>query len=457
MPQSTRSRTGFGSLQDTETEAWSTSSAVFEPELVEKSVTTRKNCLVRPNALSNTGPMHVVIPPEGNYWIDPGSFKINADFKIKKWSTTDNTWKDLDSDDSGKVAPVNMFTKRIFKDIETYIQQQRVSLVATAAYPVKAFLETFASYGLDAERGHLRASYWQKDLPGKHDSPADNTSFGVRHNFIAESRSVKMCEMMHTELTSLDRYLVPGLDMTFVFSLNDPGFYLQTLPGDTTKYSIDFEDFYLSFDRILLSEHIDKAIESKLKSKNAIYPVHRGTLRTKQIPANEHNALWQSMYTGSLPETVTICMIDSKAFNGDKEKNIFNFQHFNLESIVLRVNSQSVPGQPLVCDFGKDEAIRAYRHFFDNVGVNNSNNPSLMTYEDFLKGATIFPFDLTPDKCALFHGHIKQNGGIELDIKFKSALTTGITILALCSYTDRFHIGGPIENREIFMNPALTD
>ena len=42
-----------------------------------------------------------------------------------------NTWVDLVEDDQAKV---NMFTKSLFRDIETYIQQKRVSLVATAAY-----------------------------------------------------------------------------------------------------------------------------------------------------------------------------------------------------------------------------------------------------------------------------------------------------------------------------------
>ena len=125
--------------------------------------------------------------------------------------------------------------------------------------------------------------------------------------------------------------------------------------------------------------------------------INRGTIRSKQIPANEQNALWQSMYVGTLPESVTICLIDSKAFNGNQKMNIFNFQHFDMESIVLRVNSSSIPAQPLLCDFKNKEAIRAYRHFFDNIGINHTNNPCLITYEDFLEGATIIPFDLTPE------------------------------------------------------------
>ena len=71
--------------------------------------------------------------------IDPDSFKIHADLKIKKLSKGTNTWVDLESSDEKLVAPLNGLSKNIFRDTDTYIQQKRISLVATAAYPVKAF------------------------------------------------------------------------------------------------------------------------------------------------------------------------------------------------------------------------------------------------------------------------------------------------------------------------------
>ena len=457
-------RTGFGSLQETETDAYSTATDLFENELVENSIVQRKNCIVRPNALSDTGPLHITIPPEGEYFIAPDSFKIHADIKIKKLSKGTNTWVDLESTDEKLVAPLNGLSKNIFRDIDTYIQQKRITLVATAAYPVKAFLETITSYGRDAENGHLRCSYWIKDEPGKHDIPNSNTAFTKRHKFIKKSRSIKMVETLHTEITTLNRYLLPGLELSFILSINEPGFYLQTNPAGITgsaempTYGLHFDDLYIAFDRVLINPSVYSSMENKLsKQSQAIYLINRGTLRTKQIPANEQNALWQSMYVGTLPETVTICMLDSRAFNGGLEYNLFNFQHFNMDSISLRVNSQSYPGQPLICDFKNKEAIRAYRHFFDNIGIGHSNSPCLITYEDFLEGATIIPFDLTPDKCALYHAHKKISGSIELDIKFEEALSTGITILALCTYSDRFYIHGPIQNREIILNPTLAD
>ena len=48
------------------------------------------------------------------------------------------------------------------------------------------------------------------------------------------------------------------------------------------------------------------------------------------------------------------------------------------------------------------------------MGIGTSNRPSLITYEDFIGGSLIMPFDLTTDKCALEHNHSKYSGNIDL-------------------------------------------
>ena len=215
--------------------------------------------------------------------------------------------------------------------------------------------------------------------------------------------------------------------------------------------------FYLSFDRIFLNAHVYQSMEKRLSAgTKAIYLLNRGTIRSKQVPANEHNALWQNMYVGTLPEMVTICMMKTTAFNGSISENFQNLQHFNIESIVLRVNSNSMPGQPLRVKIKENLAIRAYANLMENTGIKKSNNPIGITYEQFIDGSSLFAFDLTPDKCASWHSHKKENGNIEVDIRFSQALAEGITILALCHYSDRMYITGPYNNRDVQLNPNLS-
>ena len=79
---------------------------------------------------------------------------------------------------------------------------------------------------------------------------------------------------------------------------------LVTDSAEMPTYSLHFDDLCIAFDRILINPSVYSSMESKLsKQDKAIYLINRGTLQTKQIPANEHNALRQSMYVGTLPET----------------------------------------------------------------------------------------------------------------------------------------------------------
>ena len=75
-------------------------------------------------------------------------------------------------------------------------------------------------------------------------------------------------------------------------------------------YEIQFEDFFLSYDRAALQPKLLYSIESKLsKMQPAIFPVTRGVIHNKQTPQAESNALWSHLYQGILPETVTICTL----------------------------------------------------------------------------------------------------------------------------------------------------
>lgn len=458
--------TGIGNLVKDFDVAQSSYTDLFSKEMIENGIIHRRDCIARPIALNNDGPMQIEIPREGDYFLDPSSIRINADFCIKKLVKNAGAPVALNADDAGKMCPVNLFTKAMFENIDVYINQTKVSLVSTPAYPIKCFIETVCSYGNDAAEGHLLASYYYKDK-GKWKENLENNRAArqERHQFIAESSNVEMCDTVHTEITTLNRLLPPGLDIQFMFYLNSPSLYLQSKPpvadgngripvADT--FVVEFKDFYLSYDRVALEPSLFNSIESKLsRNEKAIFPITRSIVKTKNVPAQQLDILWQNLYSGQLPETIIIAMLDTEAKNGNLHKNYFNFQDFNMSSIQLRVNSRAIPSMPLKLDCLNKRAYRAYRHFCDNIGIENSNLPCLVTYEDFCEGSTLIPFDLTPDKAATQHNHEKQTGNIELDIKFREALEQGITVFALCVFNDKFLITGPRMNREVILNPNL--
>ena len=308
------------------------------------------------------------------------------------------------------------------------------------------------SCGKDATDGHLNVSYFLKDEPGKQDAFTDgtgfsNASFEKRHKFIALSRNVYINEPIHMELSTMNKLIPCHIPIQFQFGINEISKFLQYKEGEC---EVKFSKFDIVYKTVDLAPKLLYKVESKCNAKKqSIFSICRGLVKTHQFPSAAGSALWSNLYQGILPETITICMMDAKAYNSARNKNYFNFQNFNLSEIVLKKNSVPVAPIDLEADFDINEAKNLYRHFFDNVGIGTPNRPSLITYEDFIGGSLIMPFDLTTNKCALEHNHSKYSGNMDLEIHFDKPLDQGIAVIALCSFTDKFFITGPARNREV--------
>ena len=104
--------------------AHSSATDFFSPEPVEKAISHRNNCVTGALTISNNGPLHVIIPPEADYFIDPASFGINAEIRVKKQGAAGG-FVDLVAADDKIVAPINVFSKCLLQQIDIFIQSKK--------------------------------------------------------------------------------------------------------------------------------------------------------------------------------------------------------------------------------------------------------------------------------------------------------------------------------------------
>ena len=77
---------------------------------------------------------------------------------------------------------------------------------------------------------------------------------------------------------------------------------------------------------------------------------------------------YDSMIPRALPSKVVFELISQKAANVDYTENPFNFQHFNLSEVTLKVNGVEVYGISLKLNFGKSKNLSmAYVRLFEIV------------------------------------------------------------------------------------------
>jgi len=156
-----------------------------------------------------------------------------------------------------------------------------------------------------------------------------------------------------------------------------------------------------------------------------IYPLPAG-LKTQSI----------SLVSGSIiPKTIVVVMNTTDAIEGSYKKNPFNFQHFGLEEIFLRVNGRAYPTFSLKPDFKAGTFNREYNWLYGEIGCIQSDRGLSITREGFSNGGfTCFPFSTSPDKCNNTHTHKAEYGTLSLELTWSAALTAPISILVYQSY-----------------------
>lgn len=459
-------RTGFGALQEDKVDVVTTSVDIFVPEGVEKSHRGSRECIVRPTSMQSAGPFHFMIPSENNLFVDTTSIRLCGKVRLKK--RTDTGLVDLGPTDY--VTVCNSFPKSAFKLVETYLNGVPMGNPSTPAYGFRSVIENLLSYNKAALETHLTTEYFDPDLPDKtefdkYGIDANNKYEGnlaakqpaqMRALKFAKSQVVDFVDTVRSEITTMDRLIPSKVDIELKFIRQDDKFFIQKKEGDLKDYVLHFEDLYLTVTKIELDEDLVESIEKKLSGgARAIFPITRSTMRTKQIPSDLNYLNWNAVYAGKIPDSVVIAMVDSEAFAGKGTLNPYNFQHFNLADITLKINSVSIPSMKLETDFTKNKhkIARAYRHLMDNIGIKTRDSGCLITPAHFLSGYSLFCYDTTPDKCLSWHNHIPQTGVIDLDLNFKNALSKNVTVLALLCYPDAFELD---HERKVYVNAALS-
>ena len=77
-----------------------------------------------------------------------------------------------------------------------------------------------------------------------------------------------------------------------------------------------------------------------LELGTAKYPIRRVVCKSFAIPQNYLDVNHEKLFSGQLPTRIVVELVHNRAFNGHREQNPFNFQHFNLQEIALYLDGQ---------------------------------------------------------------------------------------------------------------------
>ncbi|XP_046569523.1 uncharacterized protein LOC124277847 [Haliotis rubra] len=236
------------------------------------------------------------------------------------------------------------------------------------------------------------------------------------------SKSVDMCGPLYEDVMECDKFLINGVNMQIKLYPSKPEFNIISGVSNK-KFKIILEDVYLRLCKIRPTASIITGHAHILATENAVYPYIKTDLRVASIPQGQLSFTWDQIFQNCCPNKVVICLLSSKALNGDYEQNPFFFQLFDLTTVGLYVNGESLPAQPLKITDG--HIVPAFQGLFDPRHPSSTPN---MTRDMFNKGYALFQFTLEPYYGREFLDQIKR-GNICLQIQFSKPLPETVSCL----------------------------
>jgi hypothetical protein len=470
---------GFSGLREQQSDSLLVSSALdlFSTQEEDRGILGSREATYRPTSeIGGSGPFSISIPMEGNLVPDLASIRTHIRIRITKTKLTDNKEENLSLND--KAGVVNNLPSAMWRLVEVYLNQKMITYTNSPMYHHKATLEKYFNYSSEAAGTVLKTCNWLKDTPGQYeyvasvdarDAAGDVPAVLAVNEIAAESAgkrippsmrgadagSMRYNDILHTEVSTGQKLLPTRLDIEIKFYRNEDD-VLVIKSADLSGYKINIvlKDFYVTILKYELNPAVltdwDKKFARGLKAE---FPVHRVAVKTKQISAGETYCKTDNLFRGILPYQVVVCMVSSDAFAGSPFRNPFRYQHFNCNSVQLKMNSEGRPMERLTPNFAGKDALTEYRHFFDNLGISVGTNVPDITYADYLDGLTFFCWDLTPDRCSSYHRHARPEGLVDVNLVFAKAIPRGgMTLICFGLFNDHIFIDG---DRNVYTSQEL--
>ena len=338
-----------------------------------------------------------------------------------------------------EVALVNLrgssiFTRQILSIKDNVILSQQ-------NYDLASFLETECTYNEASKHNWLAAmGIYYRDTPGHHDTlGAANIGYTKRKDLFSDSKTVQVFSPVFDPLFMQDVYFLNNLSLKLELGLEKPEKCIMSAVNADVKLNITKAVLHLK--KITVSQEKDLYIQSTLMKQNAVFPITRTVLVTKTIGTGWKTAHLQHFnMEQELPTKIMVVLTDESANTGTSNQNPFNFKHFNLNSFNILVNSTSIYGEAIKCDFANNRYLEIYFEAMKSLSHINGDGCGI-NIGDYKNGSAIFGGDLTPSQCEgdVYRDPI-QTGSVEIKLEFEDPLPSVITVHAYLQYENNIFI-----------------
>ena len=265
---------GIGGLSVGQDEYASGCFDLFKEVEIENSIAHVTRITTRPISVATSrGPFIFEIPADSEKFTEAESFRLHGSMRIRK--KEDGEIKNIIATD--KVSTVNNIFHSLWSKVIVNLNDVAINDPTNSWYAYKAYFENHLSYSKGTKtslldyRGYFIDTCNEFDDVGKESdgiyTDSKNEGFKKRLEIFAESNWVYFCINVHSDITTLRKYIPPGIKIKFDFQRNDDKFSLLS-HHKLTEFVIEFGEMQMSCKRYKPAKTFQNFYNSQLKSGN---------------------------------------------------------------------------------------------------------------------------------------------------------------------------------------------
>ena len=315
------------------------------------------------------------------------------------------------------LTPCNFYMNALFSDVQLSLNDVTVE-GGDQMYAYKSTIASIFNFSDDAKRIQLLPMGFCTDSK-------------ERKGWMAESKQFELAGALRLDFLNQPKYLLPGVNVRLLLQRAKPAFGL--LEGKTVvDNKVIIHQAKLFVRRVKVSQAVSLGHQIGLLKQNAIYPYTRSKVVSYAVSKGSLSYSKDNLFSTSLmPKFLVVGMVQGKAYNADPDLDPFKFEHFDVNSVGLYCDGQSVPYRAAYHpNFKKGLFTCDYiRSMIQNTEQLNTNFNNGVDMGDFKNGGyTFFTFNLTPD-FDMTSVQQARGGNLRLELKFGTALAESINVV----------------------------
>ena len=190
----------------------------------------------------------------------------------------------------------------------------------------------------------------------------------------AEGAVVEMVGRPHLDLFQQDKLLPPGININYRLLPAADTFVLRSPDGDNVQYRFIIETVQLLMRTKQLTESAELAHRSLVQQQNMRLPHTRVLLKHLSVAAGLGSIAFDNVFTSALPDLVIMGMVNDDTFvGGYHQPSPFNFQHFNVNRVDMKVNGTQRPSGGYTPSWDNGNYIKDYWTFISELGYDTGD------------------------------------------------------------------------------------